>query len=212
MNSRFAKSAVFVGVVIIHALMVFIVSRIPAPSKERRNSFQSDIFFLDSPRRIATGVTPPEKSAHPSMMHQAEIDVPVTTSPEISTVIAMRAPIDWRAEGAQIALDIAQQLADERAKKTSLSKLKDSESTDFGEPETVFDKPLHQNGDTQHFDNGETITWTDDLEGRCYYTNQPSPNPRLDERAVVKICKHATRPVRDDLVKRAQPRYLQKEP
>lgn len=197
------KHLVFVAVVVGHVSVFVAVIHIRPQTKAEPRELVSTFLVFETARAPERSRTSPHaKFSQPpaeSLATRERID-------SISTAPLALPSIDWQEERERTAGGLAARSAPQ----SRLSKSKETDLPELGERGRVFVRPLHRNGDSQRFDNGELVTWTDERKGRCYVSNLPAVEPRLDERAIVTVCKPVESPPDGDLVKRAKPRYLRK--
>jgi hypothetical protein len=189
------KAAIGAAVALMHAFVFVAIDRLNTTDSIPDPTFRSQIFFVEptSPESVASepARSPSIWTADPSMHVETDRTI------ESSTASLSLPSIDWQTARHRAAADVAARLPPVQNAKPMTS------------PGDLLRRPLHRRGDSQQLGQGEVITW---IDGRCYVTNQPSAAARLDENAIVTICRPRDTPIRGDLFDDLRPRYLDEMP
>jgi hypothetical protein len=116
---------------------------------------------------------------------------------------------DWREFGSQAIQSTIGKLGQEEARHPLMSKPKTVEAPRDSSQPSILKTPAFKAGDTQHFEDGEIITWESD---RCYYTNRQIGSV-LSSKSATKVCL-LTPPILggDGFPEEMKPRYLREPP
>lgn len=188
------KGLVLICVVVVHGVALVAVFELHVPLRENAAQFVSTIFFVEERKRKE-----PAK-ARREPRRSVEERPHSTTTTDLDKADSFSLPplgTDWNAEREKIAGDIVGREAARANERSLLSRPKVIELPPPGS--------RHKPGDSQHFDDGEIITWLDE---DCYATNRPHDGPQLDPNRLHVVCKNPDRPTRTDLFDYMKPGYL----
>jgi len=189
------------AVALIHLVAIGMLNRVRLRDQSATDPFVSQLIFLAAP--IAHELSRPPTAPMPVAEYLVQQELPYEMPTAITTT-----PLDWRAQSAQSAAVVVGDLDPAQGTRSLDTKPNIEKPALTQAPSTVFSRAFHHNGDSQFLGGGELITWIDALNGRCYVTNQRAAAPRLDDKAIVVVCKHRKEPVRDHLLDDLKPRYL----
>jgi hypothetical protein len=203
---RTGKVAIFLSIAAVHVAIVVMSKRLyRAPVIENR--FSTWV-------AVDAGTDDAEDSleiAEPSNRFQA-----VTASEPSIGIDASSKPIDnagslpdWREFGSQAIQSTIGKQGEEEGRRSLMSKPKTVEAPRDSSQPSIFKTPAFKAGDTQHFEDGEIITWDSD---RCYYTNRQIGSV-LSSKSATKVCL-LTPPILggDGFPEEMKPRYLRDPP
>lgn len=186
------KGLVLICVIAVHGAVFVAVFKLHVPLRENGAQIVSTIFFVEE-RKRRPAVTPEPRQ--PATAHDRPQSIPIDRSDtDISS-----APVatDWNAEREKIAGDVVGREAERANARTLLSRPNVIELAPRG--------TRHAPGDSQHFDDGEIITW---LSEDCYSTNRPHDGPQLDPNRLHVVCKNRKKPPRTNYFDHMKPDYL----
>jgi hypothetical protein len=191
------KGLVLVCVVVAHGVALIAVLSLRAPMRANSAEFVSALLLVDERKRRELPPPPKQHTEErkPQREQSRQIVVPETrTTDDLVPALTIT---DWSSQREKTAGDVVGREVERANSRSLLSKPRVIELPTRGS--------VHKPGDTQHFDDGEIITWIND---RCYATNQQPSGPRLISDMVNVICKNKDQPSRDDYFDYMKPDYL----
>jgi hypothetical protein len=202
-----SKVAVFLSIAAVHIAIIVMSKRwvYRAPVIESRFSTW---VVVDAP----TGELPDERE----LLQLSNRQNAVTVSMPLIEIAASAEPIDdsgsspdWREFGSQAIQNTIGKLGEEEGHRSLMSKPKTVEPPRDSSQPSIFKTPAFRAGDTQHFEDGEVLTWVSD---HCYYTNRQIGSV-LSSKSATKVCL-LTPPILggDGFPEEMKPRYLREPP
>jgi hypothetical protein len=201
-DSSLARNGmVFAIVAIVHVALLYGLSRIRSAKLSRVDEFRSTWIVIDS---AMPNIDKPKTRSkyHSTVTLPTETDNRAITVNQLPSELDVESPqIDWRAQGAEAVDEIVTRRASEEERRAWPTKHEPYAN------DPVFLPPVHKNGDTEHFDDGEIATW---IDGRCYATNKDFGEQRGNANSLVLVCKGnvGKPPIRRDMFDHLKPSYL----
>ena len=193
---KYARTVVFIGVVVFHGIAFVTISNIRVPKSEEQEFVST--FLVIEPRKRKDQAAK-HTSPHQTRAAKASEEVPVKLTAELNQGTAITPLVDWNVERERVTEQRTKEAAAQLTQRSLQSK-----PTVMKLPEGET-KPEPSN--SNHFDDGEIITW---ISGNCYVTNHDKVTPQLDpERARIE-CKRTVRTKIVDGFDQVKPRYLRK--